>query len=74
VCEKERKFLVEACDRGLASMGAELLMFSRAANVDSAKQSPRLRRQGICVFDTEEEASIGRVCASGPAIPTAKPE
>jgi len=37
VCKTERKFLVEACDRGLASMGAEPLTFSRAANVDSVQ-------------------------------------
>jgi hypothetical protein len=37
VCEKERKFLVKACDRYLAGMGAEPLTFSRSSNVDSVQ-------------------------------------
>ena len=37
MCEKERKFLVEACDRGSAGMRAEPLTFSLATNVDSVE-------------------------------------
>ena len=37
VCERERKFLVEDCDRDLASVGAEPLTFSLATNVDSVE-------------------------------------
>ena len=39
VCEKERRFLVEACDRALVSMGAEPLNFSRLPMWILSKQS-----------------------------------